>query len=221
MRKGLGAALMAAGVVLVIVGARAGGTESQTQIVGVLGGFVAAVAGVIMVFGGTGESLETGSGAVTETDTPARVRLLGVGVTLASLALPYIRLPLVRTGGVERTGYSFVGLLNGLYQGSITLASLGENLSGGFVLLIFAAVVIAGAFASILHHLGGYVVLFGAAGYGYVVSLTVDAQPVEIVVSEFQIGLYIAVVGALLIVGSSFTSYETAEKERDVFGGGR
>lgn len=221
MRKGLGAALMAAGVVLVIVGARSGGTESQAQIVGVLGGFVAAVAGVIMLFGGTGESLETGSGAVSETDTPARVRLAGVLVTLASLALPYIRLPFGSAEGVERIGYSFVGIVNGLYQGSITLASLGEDLSGGFVLLIFAAVVIAGAFASILHHLGGYVVLFGAAGYGYVVSLTVDAQPVEIVVSEFQIGLYVAVAGALIIVGSSFLSYGTAERDRDVFGSGR
>ncbi|MFP4188608.1 MAG: hypothetical protein ACLFR5_04265 [Halobacteriales archaeon] len=220
MRNSLGIGLMATGIVLVVIGSRSGG-DSETQILGVMGGFVAAVAGVVMVFGDTGESLEAGSGAVTETDTPARVRLLGIVITLGSLALPYIRLPFGSAGGVERTGYSFVGIVSGLYQGSITLASLGEDLSGGFVLLIFAAVVIAGAFASILHHIGGYVVLFGAAGYGYVVSLTVDAQPVDVVVSEFQIGLYVAVIGALIIVGSSFLSYGTEEKDRDVFGGGR
>lgn len=221
MRKGLGVALMAVGVVLVIVGARAGGTESQTQIVGVLGGFIASVAGVIMLFGGRGDSLETGSGAVTETDTPARVRLLGVAVTLASLTLPYIRLPLEL--GAGRDTYSFVRIVMELNQGLLTLGALsgGGRRAGGLTLLIFVSVVVAGAFASILHHLGGYVVLFGAAGYGYVVAQVTGAEPVDVVVSEFQIGLYVAVVGALIIVGSSFLSYGTAEKDRDIFGGGR
>jgi hypothetical protein len=214
----MGLGLLAAGVVLVVVGARADGTS---QIVAVFGGFVVSVAGVVALFGGTGDSLETTSGSVSETDTPARVRLLGAGVALASLALPYVRLPL-GVSGVDRTAYSFLSVVNGLYQGSLTLQALsGEDLAGGFVLLVFASVVIAGAFASVLHHLGGYVVLFGAAGYGYVVRLVTEAQPVEVVVSEFQAGLYVAVVGALLIVGSSFMKYETAERDRSWYGGGR
>ncbi|MFP4175087.1 MAG: hypothetical protein ACLFSW_04835 [Halobacteriales archaeon] len=220
MRNSLGIGLMATGIVLVVIGSRSGG-DSETQILGVMGGFVAAVAGVVMVFGDTGESLEAGSGAVTETDTPARVRLLGIVITLGSLALPYVRLPLAL--GTERETYSFLDIIMGLNAGSLTLEALsgGGELGGGLTLLIFVSVVIAGAFASILHHIGGYVVLFGAAGYGYVVSLTVDAQPVDVVVSEFQIGLYVAVIGALIIVGSSFLSYGTEEKDRDVFGGGR
>ena len=212
---------MAAGVVLVVVGARAGDGGSETQIFGVMGGFVAAVAGVVMLFGGTGDSLETGSGAVTETDTPARARLAGVLVTLGSLALPYVRLPLT-PDGVERMSYSFVSVVNGLYQGSLTLQALsGDDLAGGFILLLFASVVIAGAFASILHHLGGYVVLFGAAGYGYIVGLVTEATPTEIVVSEFGVGLYVAVAGALIIVASSFMKYEAKGKDRDMYGGGR
>jgi hypothetical protein len=218
MRNSLGAGLMAVGVAMVILGARADG---NSQVLGVMGGFVAAVAGVVMVFGGTGDSLESGSGAVTETDTPARVRLLGVAVTLASLALPYIRLPL--TLGADRDMYSFVGIVTELNQGILTLEALsgGGRRAGGLTLLIFVSVVVAGAFASILHHLGGYVVLFGAAGYGYVITQVTGAEPVTVVVSEFQTGLYVAVVGAVVIIGSSFLSYGTAEKDREVFGGGR
>jgi hypothetical protein len=220
MRKSLGFALIAAGVVFVVIGARSGGQGSGTRILGVMGGFVTAVTGVVMAFGGTGESLETGSGAVTETDTPARVRIIGVLVTLGSLALPYVRLPVKL--GAERTSYSFVSVINGLYQGSLTLQTLsGDDLAGGFTLLLFASVVIAGAFASILHHLGGYVVLFGAAGYGYILGLVTDGTPTEIPFSEFQIGLYVAVAGALVIVASSFMKYETSEKDRDLYGGGR
>jgi hypothetical protein len=216
MRKGIGIGLIAAGVALVIVGARADGTS---QMVAVFGGFVLSITGVVSLFGGRGDSLETGTGAVTETDTPARVRLLGVFVTLASLGLPYIQLPL--GGGGER--YSFVGILMGLNSDTITLQALsaGNDLAGGLTLLIFASVVIAGAFASILHHLGGYVVLFGAAGYGYVVSEVTEAAPLQVILSEFRIGLYVAVVGALIIVASSFFSYQTAEKDRSWYGGGR
>lgn len=218
MRNGLGIGMIAVGVALVVFGARA---DSTTQMVAVFGGFIVSVAGVVSVFGGTGDRLESGSGSVTENDTPARVRLLGVAVTLASLALPYIRLPLKL--GAERETYSFVRIVMELNQGLLTLEALsgGGELAGGLTLLIFVSVVIAGAFASILHHLGGYVVLFGAAGYGYVVVQVTGAEPAAVIATEFQMGLYVAVVGALIIVGSSFLSYTTAEKDRDIFGGGR
>jgi hypothetical protein len=221
MGKGLGLGLTAVGIGLVVLGSQIGGGD-QMAVVVVAGGFISSMAGVIVLFTDAGSgSLESGTGRTSETDTPARVRLLGVFVTLASLALPYIRLPLVL--GEEREMYSFVEIIMGLNEGSLTLQMLsgGNELDGGLTLLIFVSVVIAGAFASILHHLGGFVVLFGTAGYGYVITEVTSAEPIDVVVSEFQIGLYVALVGALIIVASSFMSYEAAEKSASTYGSGR
>jgi len=183
---------------------------SELQVLAVGGGFMATTAGIVMLVTEGGGDLEAG-GRPTEKDTPTRVRLVGVVVALASLALPYIRVPL--DPGAERTAYSLVGLVEAIRAGT--------EVDGGLTLLIFMAVVIAGAFASVLHHVGGYVVLFGAAGYGYVVVELTGAEPVEVLLSEFQIGLYVALVGALVIVASSFLSYEAAEKDRSWYGSGR
>lgn len=209
MGRTLGTGLAVAGIAVMIFGISRQ-TGSEMQVISVAGGFIAATAGIIMVFTGGKERLEAG-GRPTENDTPTRVRLVGVLVTLASLALPYIRVPL--NPEAERTAYSLIGLIEAIQAG--------VEVEGGLTLLIFMAVVIAGAFASILHHVGGYVVLFGAAGYGYVVVELTGAEPLEVLLSEFQIGLYVALFGALVIVASSFLSYEAAEKDRSWYGSGR
>jgi hypothetical protein len=139
------------------------------------------------------------------------VRLLGVVVVLGSVLLPYSYLPL--EAGAGRSGYSFIGLVSALYSGT--------QLDGGFMLLVFMTVVVFGGFISILHHIGGYIMLFGAVGYGYYVMDTLGIEIAQVVMNEFGMGMYIGLVGALVIVGSSFLSYDTADIDRGIYGSGR
>jgi hypothetical protein len=89
------------------------------------------------------------------------------------------------------------------------------------MLLVFMTVVVFGGFISILHHIGGYIMLFGAVGYGYYVMDTLGIEIAQVVMSEFGMGMYIGLVGALVIVGSSFLSYDTADIDRGIYGSGR
>jgi len=130
-------------------------------------------------------------------------------VTLVSLALPYIKVPL--EVGTDRTGQSLISLANALRTG-------GEV---DFVLLFLMSVVFVGAFISILHHIGGYLILFGTALYGYLGSELLGISLSQVLVNEFELGLYVAVAGALIIVGSSIMSYEAVERDRSFVGGRR
>jgi hypothetical protein len=89
------------------------------------------------------------------------------------------------------------------------------------MLLVLLSVVVAGGFISILHHIGGYMILFGTAGYGYFLMDSLGIGITQIVMHEFGLGMYVGLLGALVIVGSSLLSYDTADIERDVYGSGR
>jgi len=208
MGKKLGLGLLVIGLGVTVFGIRLG-ADSGIRIPALSGGFITTVLGMgALLFQRRG--METRGEKQGETDTPTRVRLIGIGVTLSSLLLPYIAVPLDPSG--ERVAYSFIGLLNAL--------RVGTEVDGGLTLLIFMSVVMAGAFSSFLHHVGGYVVLFGSVGYGYIVRELVGRAPLEIVLYEFQMGLYVALFGASVIIASSFLSYEAKERERSWYGGG-
>lgn len=145
------------------------------------------------------------------TDTPARVRLLGAVVVLGSLLLPYASSPL--GSGAEGTSYSFVGLIRALYEGGAVADS--------FMLLAIMVVVFVGGFIALLHHFGGYLILLGSAGFGYFVMSSTELGATEVIISEFQIGMYVALVGALVIASASLMSYEAVETDRSFYGSGR
>jgi len=207
MGKRLGILLAVAGVALAVIGLRQD-SGSNLQMVGVMGGF-------ILFAGGLG-SLADVRGVQSrdrpeESDTPTRVRLLGVVVVLGSVLLPYSYLPLET--GAGRSGYSFLSLVNALYSGT--------QLDGSFMLLVLLTVVVFGGFISILHHIGGYIMLFGVVGYGYYLMDTLEIEIAQIVMNEFGLGMYMGFVGALVIVGSSFLSYDTVDLDRGIYGSGK
>ena len=195
-----------AGLVLAIYGIGQAG-DSAWQIIGVLGGFILFAVGIGTIFDIRG--IESRS-RPTASDTPAKVRLLGAAIALGSLFLPYVHLPLET--GVTRVSYSFIDLVGALYAGT--------SVEGGFLLLLLMSIVIAGAFISLLHHIGGYLVLFGVAGYGYLIMESLGAEAMAVVVHEFQLGLYVGLVGGLIIAASSLLNYKTVESG-DFYGSGR
>lgn len=198
--------MASAGIVVAIFGLRQD-SGSNLQMVGVMGGFILFAAGLGTLADIRGvQSRERPE----ESDTPTRVRLLGVVVVLGSVFLPYSYLPL--EAGAGRSGYSFLDLVSALYSGI--------QLDGGFMLLVLMTVVVFGGFISILHHIGGYLMLFGAVGYGYYLMDTLGIEIAQVVMNEFGLGMYIGLVGALVIVGSSFLSYDTADIDRGIYGSG-
>ena len=207
MGKRLGLLLVAVGLVVAVFGLRQD-SGSNLQIVGVMGGFILFAAGLGTLADIRGVKSRT---RPSESDTPTRVRLVGVFAVLASVLLPYAYMPLELRA--SRSGYSFVSLLRSLYAGT--------QLDGGFMLLVLLSVVVAGGFISILHHIGGYMILFGTVGYGYFLMDSLGIGVTQVVMHEFGLGMYVGLLGALVIVGSSLLSYDTADIDRDVYGSGR
>lgn len=208
MGKRLGFLLASVGIVVAVFGLRQE-SGSNLQMVGVMGGFILFAAGL-----GTLADIRgvRSRDRPEESDTPTRVRLVGVAVVLGSLFLPYAYLPL-EISSASRPGYTFLDLISSLYAGT--------QVDGGFVLLTLLSIVIAGGFISILHHIGGYMVLFGTAAYGYFLMDSLGIDVTQVVVHEFGLGLYIGLFGSIIIVGSSFLNYETADIDRGIYGSGR
>ncbi|MDZ7687679.1 MAG: hypothetical protein U5J64_02975 [Halobacteriales archaeon] len=208
MGKRLGILLAASGVALAAYSLREE-AGSNLQMVGAAGGFILFAAGLGTLFDMRG--LESVRDHPEESDTPARVRLLGAAVVLGSLLLPYAYTPL--EAGAQRTGYSFVGLIRALYSG--------VQVADGFMILALMSVVVIGGFIALLHHFGGYLILLGTAGFGYFVMDTMGIEATQVIVSEFQIGVYVAIVGSLIIISSSLMTYDVAETDKGVYGSGR
>lgn len=220
MGKRLGFVLSATGIGFVIFGSMAlkpgEGIEALgIEEVGSMTRMVVIGIGVVAAFFGTALLLadvrrdDSGKNKGVKKDNPTRVRLVGVVVTVGSLGLPYIKTPL--EVGVDRTGQSLVGILDALRTG-------GEV---DFVLLFLMSVVFMGGSVSILHHFGGYIILFGTAFYSYLTAEVLGMGLGQVVLNEFELGLYIAVGGAVIIVGSSVMSYETVDRDRTFIGGRR
>lgn len=208
MGKKIAIGLGAAGVALAVVGIRA--ESGGVRMAGTMGGFILFALGVGTVFN-IRPGVESVRDHPEESDTPARVRLLGAAVVLGSLLLPYASSPL--GSGAEGTSYSFVGLVRTLYAGA--------GVADSFMLLSIMVVVFVGGFIALLHHFGGYLILLGSAGFGYFVMSSAGLGATEVILSEFQVGMYVALAGALVIASSSLMSYDAAETDRSFYGSGR
>ena len=208
MGKKLAVVLAVAGVGLALVGIRA--ESGNLRMAGTMGGFILFALGAGSMFN-IRPGVESVRDHPEESDTPARVRLLGAAVALVSLVLPYASSPL--GAGEGGTAYSFVGLVRALFTGT--------QVADGFMLLAIMSVVIVGGFIAFLHHFGGYLILLGTAGFGYFVMSSGGVKATDVIVSEFQIGMYVALAGALMIAVSSLMSYDAAETDRSFYGSGR
>ncbi|MFP4633333.1 MAG: hypothetical protein ACOCT0_03825 [Halobacteriota archaeon] len=196
----LSLALIVGGIALMAVGS--GYEEVSTlQIMAVAGGFMLILGGILML---VKDAQSSKSDAKTPTDVPSRVRLVGVVVALASLGLPYVRVPLPTEAGAPvpsgRTPMSFLEL--------VLATTSGGGVEVEVALLIFAGVVLFGAFVAVFHHLGGYVILFGGMGLTFILMELVSDDLVSLVTEEFEPGVWVAVFGGLIIIASSFLSYQ-------------
>jgi hypothetical protein len=189
--------LLGIGIVLSLVAL--GQEPGGTQLVTASTGFLSFLVGVVKMY--VDGRYDSDGGARRSS---RYLRPVGASLVFLSTLLPYLPLPFDR--GATRTAYSFVDI-------SIALAS-GAEVEGGLSIVIFAAVVLAGAAASLLHYTGGYVVLFGVAGYGYVVSLLMEMSVLTVFLTEFRSGMYVAIAGASLVVLSSLVP-EPPEKDTD------
>lgn len=185
------------GVALMTVGG-VGPNLGEMQVMAIAGGFFVTLAGIVMM---VNDAQKQESAAKTPTDTPSRVRLVGVVVALASLALPYLQVPIPESPGqmVERTPVSFAQVVYA------TVAGNGVEVE--VALLLFSMVVIAGAFVAVFHHFGGYLILFGGMGLVFVLIELLQMSALELVIQEFQPGVWVALAGGLLIIASSFLTY--------------
>ncbi len=134
-------------------------------------------------------------------DTPALIRFAGVVVAILSLAVPYMREPV----GAELQGLdqSFLQMVMAAASGG------GVQVSSSFVVLV--AVVFVGAFLSILHHYGGYLMLLASSS---VVFLTfTEVGSVEAIPQHLDAGLALMVLASLIVVSSAFSHPDTGFSE--------
>jgi hypothetical protein len=172
-------------------------------------GIVCSFMGGSLFLAGVQSRKSTGGTSGVKKDTPSRVRLAGVVITLSSLIMKYGMFPI--GSNVDRTPHSAVTALNDVVSGAeINLA-----------LLVLICMVVGGSFASIFHHIGGYLILISVSAYGYLVVQLLDMTPQEVFFNEFGLGVYVAIVGALIMVVSSVLKYKTVESDIDFVSGRR
>ncbi len=189
--------VIVAGVALMTVGGVGEGL-GEMQVMAMTGGFFVTLAGIVML---VNDAQKQESETKTPTDTPSRVRLVGVLLALASLGLPYLRVPIPESPNqqIERTAVSFAEVV---YQ-----TAAGSGVEVEVALLLFSMVVLAGAFVAVFHHFGGYLIMFGGMGLVFVLMELLQMGPLELVLAEFQPGVWVALAGGVLIIASSFLKY--------------
>lgn len=198
--KELGVVLLLGGIVS-LTAAGAANSGSFEQVAGI-------AVGLGMLVGGMGslmwEVQMRERHEVVESDTAFWYRVVGVFVALISTGLPYTRIPLPESPGASvqggRTAESFVDIA---YTVTVTGSPEIE-----LALLFFGAVVVLGAFVGIFHHLGGYVILFGAVGFAFILIQLLRVGFGTLLFVEFEPGVWVAIFGALLIATSPILEVE-------------
>ena len=177
-------------VLLGILVMTAGVTTSlgpQIEVVTLVLGFVVAVSGLML---GVKETFEGPTTQTESRDDPSMVRIIGVVIALLSLGTPYVRTPLAPGTGGETSLVAFLSELQA-----------GAPIEGGFILLVLMAIVIAGAFISLFHHVGGYVMLLGSMTFVFMTIRMLGS------ITQFQrgmhFGLYLSIFAAFVIISSS------------------
>jgi hypothetical protein len=176
----LGVLVMTAGVTTPI--------GPEIEIVTIVLGFVVTVSGLLL---GVKETLAAPTKAEKESrDDPSMVRIIGVVIALISLGTPYVRTPLAPSTAGETSLIAFLSSLQA-----------GAALEGAFILLVLMAIVIAGAFISLFHHVGGYVMLLGSMTFVFMTIRMLGS------ITQFQrgihFGLYLSIFAAFVIISSS------------------
>lgn len=174
--------------------------QGTTGVISFAVGFVLITAGLVMRAKKAFDEDPTTT-VKNDRDTPALIRFTGVVVAMLSLGVPYMRDPV----GVELQGLdqSFLQMLMTVAAGG------GVEVSSSFVLMV--AVVFVGAFVSILHHYGGYLMLLASSS---VVFLTfVEVGTLDMVPQHLDAGLALMVLASLIVVSSSFSHPDTGFTE--------
>ncbi len=123
-------------------------------------------------------------------DNPTILRLIGVGVALFSLTLPYTK---TGFGTGPNTEAVTLEIIQSFYTGITTEISL--------VLLTLVAVIIAGAFISIFHHVGGYMILLASSTFAVISFYT--TKNLNQFANDFESGLLLVLFASIIIILSS------------------
>lgn len=132
-----------------------------------------------------------------ERDNPALIRIVGAVIALASLTMPYVRSPLVPS--MEGASHSIVELA--------TAVQSGTQVEVGFLMLLLMGVVVTGAFISLLHHAGGYIMLFGAMTIAFITMQALGS--IEGFQQQLSLGIYLAVLAAIITISSALSRPDT------------
>lgn len=177
-------------------------TVGITSTIGTRIEFTLAVMGFIMMVTGTILAVKNAfthepKTRRAERDTPAMIRVLGAVIALASLTMPYVKTPLLPS--MEGASRSIVELL--------TAVQSGAHVEVGFLMLILMGVVVTGAFISLFHHAGGYVMLFGSMTIAFISLKAIGS--LQGFQQGLQLGIYLAVLAALITISSAFSRPDT------------
>lgn len=193
----VGIGVMAAGVTGVI--------PRQAGVIALGFGFLMVVAGLVV---GMRERIAgTTSGTKGGRDVGSRLRIGFAVLALASVLLPYYRIPLVPNGAMA-TGLD------------VPQALLAGNAPFGVIVgAAFLAVLVAGVFLSVFHHVGGYVLVLDVIGLTVLVGRVAEIDAVVTVTDVFGVGLYVVGLAALGVLASQFVSSDEGESGPELLRG--
>jgi len=129
-----------------------------------------------------------------ERDSPAMIRATGVIVGLGSLAAPYFEAPIATDTGQTAHSVMEIGLtfISGMEMEINFIA---------FMMVVLATLLLVGAFISIFHHSGGYVMLLGGMTAVFMAMASIGSF--EALWEEVGYGLYLMLFAAFVIISSA------------------
>ncbi len=170
--------------------------DGMAGIVGFAVGFVLVAAGTVLHAKEALKDEPTGE-KNKERDTPALIRMTGVSIALLSLIMPYYNQPV--SGDMQGLSMSFMEMLAAAYAG------MSVEISYLFVLLV--SVVVIGAFVSIFHHFGGYIMLLASMTVVFVGMSGVGS--IGAMQYQVEAGLVLMVLAALVVISSALSRPNT------------
>lgn len=179
------------GVALMTLGI-SGQVGSQIGMIAFVFGFVVLVSGLLLTL--KQERGVKSNKTKEEKDSPAMIRATGVVVGLASLAAPYFEAP-IATNPTE-TAHSVMEIAIAFVSGM----ELEINFMA-FMMIVLATLLLVGAFVSVFHHSGGYIMLLG--GMTAIFMAMASMGSFEAVWEELGYGLYLMLFAAFVIISSS------------------
>lgn len=174
--------------------------EGTQGVVAFAVGFVVVLSGIVLRTKKTFDEQPTVTDK-TERDTPAIIRFTGVTVALLSLVLPYFSQPV--STQLRGLNMSFVEML--------AAAQSGVDVEISYLFVLLVGVVIVGAFISIFHHFGGYIMLLASSSVVFVAFA--DIGSIQAMPYHVEGGLVLMVLAALIIISSALSTPDTGFSE--------